>query len=97
MLSGTILKNLAGQVLQETLLAHTLNEIKILNILESNNSNNEIKDATNWKRHKYKKKKKSEMWNVSSRSSFPWLQKHDASNGCATTVMDEYDEYKRKR
>lgn len=38
------LKNLEELVLQETsFLAHTLNEIKTLNILESNHSNNEIK------------------------------------------------------
>ena len=42
MLSGSIFKNLVELVLQETLLAHTLNEIKTLNILDSNHSNNEI-------------------------------------------------------
>lgn len=42
MLSGSIFKNLVELVLQETLLAHTMNEIKTLNILESNHSNNEI-------------------------------------------------------
>lgn len=43
-LSGSILKNLVELVLQETsLLAHTLNEIKALNVLESNYANNEIK------------------------------------------------------
>lgn len=43
-LSGSIFKNLVELVLQETsLLAHTLNEIKALNILESNHFNNEIK------------------------------------------------------
>lgn len=43
-LSGTIFKNSVELVLQETsLLAHTLNEIKTLNILESSHSNYEIK------------------------------------------------------
>lgn len=55
MLSGTILKNLVGLVLQET---HTLNEMKILNILESNNSSNEIKMPQTEKGINTKKKKK---------------------------------------